>query len=636
MNDFFPHETVRPVQQDFMNLVAAACAKKKNLIVHAPTGLGKTAASLAPALQYALENDKVVFFLTSRHTQHKIAIETLQQIKTKHTLSFDVVDIIGKKWMCLVPGASTLNAHEFQEYCKAVRKDNKCIFYTNTKGSDGKYTVEAKNALHTVRNIPLDKMIDVCKDEKMCPYEMSILISQKAKVVVADYYYIFNPKIRNMILGKMNKSISDVIVVVDEAHNLPFRIRDLMTSKTSIAILKRAISEAVKYDYNEEAKTLEKIVTGLEALADDLGLHEEKLITKKDIMSIVEHATPHTGAFIENLESCADMIREAQKSSFMGSVEMFLTEWQGADEGYARILGRREGMGAQNIVASYRCLDPSLISREVIGESHCSILMSGTLTPTDMYRDLLGVVEPMTAVFESPFPKENKCNLVVPITTTKFTQRSDDQFKNIAEICANITNTVPGNTAIFFPSYAIRDKVAYHFTMKSTKSQIQEEPGMTKQDKLGILDKLEEYKSGAGMVLLGVSSGSFGEGVDFPGDLLKGVIVVGLPLRSPDLETKQLIDYFDLKFGKGWNYGYVFPAFNKTLQNAGRCIRSATDKGVVVFLDERYAWPRYFNCFPNDQDIKVTKEYLEEISSFFDVDASSQKTLFNDAEEEFI
>jgi DNA excision repair protein ERCC-2 len=136
------------------------------------------------------------------------------------------------------------------------------------------------------------------------------------------------------------------------------------------------------------------------------------------------------------------------------------------------------------------------------------------------------------------------------------------------------------------------------------------------------------------MVLLGVSSGSFGEGVDFPGDLLKGVIVVGLPLKSPDLETRQLIDYFDLKFGKGWNYGYVFPAFNKTLQNAGRCIRSETDKGVVVFLDERYAWPRYFNCFPNDQDMVVTKEYLEAIRSFFGV--SKQKTLSADVEEEFI
>jgi len=149
------------------------------------------------------------------------------------------------------------------------------------------------------------------------------------------------------------------------------------------------------------------------------------------------------------------------------------------------------------------------------------------------------------------------------------------------------------------------------------KTTILEHQRLTKEDKTEILNKFKSYQK-VGAVLLGVATGSFGEGIDLPGNLLKCVVVVGLPLQQPDLETKELISYYDKKFGKGWDYGYIFPAFNKTLQNAGRCIRSETDKGVVVFLDQRYLWPNYKRCFPPDSDIKVTRHYKEMIDEFFE------------------
>ena len=79
-----------------------------------------------------------------------------------------------------------------------------------------------------------------------------------------------------------------------------------------------------------------------------------------------------------------------------------------------------------------------------------------------------------------------------------------------------------------------------------------------------------------------------------------------------------MISYFDKKFNKGWDYGYLFPAFNKTLQNAGRCIRSETDKGLIVFLDERYIWPMYRRCFPTDWEMELGKDYLFQIEEFFE------------------
>ncbi|MFA6888593.1 MAG: helicase C-terminal domain-containing protein, partial [Candidatus Woesearchaeota archaeon] len=131
-----------------------------------------------------------------------------------------------------------------------------------------------------------------------------------------------------------------------------------------------------------------------------------------------------------------------------------------------------------------------------------------------------------------------------------------------------------------------------------------------------VLENFKAYKA-TGAVLLATVSGSYGEGIDLPGDLLKCVIVVGLPLLTPDVETKQLIDYFEKKFKRGWDYGYVFPAFNKVLQNAGRCIRTETDRGAIIFLDERYAWPMYSRCFPEDLHVEMSVKPEEDIELFF-------------------
>ena len=73
----FPYERIRPVQDSFMKDVSDALLKKTDLIVHAPTGLGKTIGVLSPALKFALDNKKKILFLTSRQTQHILAVETL-------------------------------------------------------------------------------------------------------------------------------------------------------------------------------------------------------------------------------------------------------------------------------------------------------------------------------------------------------------------------------------------------------------------------------------------------------------------------------------------------------------------------------------------------------------------------------
>ena len=139
---------------------------------------------------------------------------------------------------------------------------------------------------------------------------------------------------------------------------------------------------------------------------------------------------------------------------------------------------------------------------------------------------------------------------------------------------------------------------------------------MSKEDRMGLLERFKSYEK-SGAVLLAASSGSFGEGIDLPGDLLKAVVIVGLPLSKPDLETQELIRYYDQRFQKGWDYGYLYPAILRTIQNAGRCIRSTTDKGVIVFLDERYAWPQYRRCFPKGWNLRQSERPISLIEEFF-------------------
>lgn len=612
---FFPHDIVRDIQDALLNEITNTLNKNKNLVVHAPTGLGKTAASLAPALYEAMITNKTIFFLTSRNTQHKIAIDTLKQIKVKYDANFNVTDIIGKKWMCLQGGIHALTNGEFNEYCKQLREDKKCKYYERLKEKD-KISGEANLTINElIRSGPKtsEEVVEISKKSELCPYEIAMLLAKESKVIIADYYYIFHQNVRKTFFKKNGKSLSDCIIIVDEAHNLPFRIKDLATKRLSTIVIKRSITESSKFHYEDISNTLRQILEQIEKLGEKID--DEEYINRENIIELISHITDYD-LLIEDLHEAGKAIIEEQKYSSLVTIAEFLESWKEGDEGFTRIVQKKKGISTNIITISYRCMDPSIVSREVIDEAKSIIMMSGTLTPTTMYREIMGFSkDDFEVTLPSPFSEDNKLNLIIPKTSTKYTGRNDKQYEEIGKIVTDIINITPGNSIIFFPSYYLRDQVNRYLT-RVEKTVFLEASEMTKSEREEVMNKFKSYKD-KGATLLAVNSGSFAEGIDLPGDLLKTVVVVGLPLTKPDLETKALIDYYDKKFGKGWNYGYIYPAFNKVLQSAGRCIRSETDKGAIIFLDERYTWNNYYNCFPRQWRMKTSQDYKTEIGEFF-------------------
>ena len=181
--------------------------------------------------------------------------------------------------------------------------------------------------------------------------------------------------------------------------------------------------------------------------------NDEKMLTKDAFIKLISVKQDYE-ELIADLEFVSEEILSNQKQSYVGSIAFFLEQWDGEDKGFARILSMVKTFKGPAIQLSYRCLDPSLVSSPLIKRTHSTILMSGTLAPTYMYKDLLGFPEDtLERSFKSPFPTKNQLSLIVPKTTTKFTARNEKQYQDIAQVCAEISNTVPGNTAILFPSY---------------------------------------------------------------------------------------------------------------------------------------------------------------------------------------
>jgi DNA excision repair protein ERCC-2 len=614
---YFPYPRVRPGQLEFMHDVEKALKKGGNLVAHAPTGIGKTAGVLAPALKHVLSAGKTIFFLTPKHTQHIIVVDTLQRIQKKAAVSVTAVDIIGKQWMC-PHKTGDLSSREFNEYCRARKKDETCVQYNNVRR--GRLTSRAKEVVDEIKGTVLhnEDLRKLCSKHDLCPYEICVEAGKSADVVICDYFHVFSPPVRKAFLTKLGKDVCDSIIIVDEAHNLPDRVRKLLSHSLSDYSIKRAIKEASTVGYHQLAEDLRDLGGVLRSLGRGLKPGCEAFIVREDFMNkLAEKLRLEYDEFTVDLEALGGEVLKipGRYRSYSKNISRFLEVWKGPDIGFARILRKLD----RGVSLYYKCLDPSVSCGGVFSEASCSVLMSGTLVPLKMYGDVLGLSESKTLerAYQSPFPPENRLALIVPGVTTKYSCRSEYMYDRYARLLSEIISVVSGNVAVFYPAYRLLESVTGRLDSGIGKEFLVERQGMRKDDRRRLFERLVKLHGNGGGVLFGVQAGSFSEGLDYADNLLDCVVVVGLPLERPDLETQALIDYYDFRFERGWDYGYIYPAMNRALQAAGRCIRSERDRGAVVLLDERFKWGNYRKCFPVDFEFIVTEEPQKYLKKFF-------------------
>ncbi len=622
MNLLFPFSEIRNGQKELINDIKNVLETKGTLIAHAPTGIGKTAAALTPAIEYALNNDKIVFFLTSKQSQHKIVIDTLRLIKEKNkdNISFSVVDVISKQAMCPKDIAREYYAL-FNDLCTHDQKTKRCRYFRGDKNI-------TKHILGNIMHV--EELKDFCDGNLICPHKAAIDAMSEANIIICDYNYLFTD-ILETVLEKTHKSIGDLILIIDEAHNLPDRLREYLSGELTLNLIEEAAKEINPVD-KKLYLHLKDVGRFFDNFIRRMPRNTEKNINREDITAGVEQVLQESlGDNISYLEFVGALkdagvelaekkqYEEKKKSSIILVME-FLDNWN--------TMFPCSRVYENNITPtlSFRLLDPSVLSSSIISNAHATIMMSGTLYPVEMYADILGAKHSLLRQYESPFPSENKIVLVTKKLTTLYTKRNDSMYSNIAEKISKIHDAVKGNIAVFFPSYSLMDEIYKKFESHpdfeisdKTSDIIFEKKYMSKSAKDELYLKL---KINSNKILMGVQAGSLSEGVDYRNNIIHAVLIVGLPLSPPTLEVKNLEDYYIKKFGKekGTLYGYIYPAISKVIQAAGRGIRSENDVGAIILMDYRFNYPMYWKCLPPDYKIQFTDEPEKMCKEFFGKD----------------
>ncbi|MCK5560696.1 MAG: ATP-dependent DNA helicase, partial [Thermoplasmata archaeon] len=614
MLELFPYEELRKGQDQLQEDVRDTVANRSHLITHASTGIGKTVAVLAGVLPYALTKNKTVFFLTSKQSQHKIAIETLRDIRSKYQGSLRVIDIISKQDMCPIKNMKYKSYPVFEAICKSLKKRKQCQYHASCN-NDLKPIISSeifKTQLHT------EELVALCDQYKVCPHMVALDLIPYSNVIVCDYNYLFSPQIQSTLFAE-NLSLGQCILIIDEAHNLPDRIRENMSSylsKWTLDQAKSQLSAAEMSDYSYLNHVIDLI-------KDYIKLHVKELVPKSKFNvnhnsnNIVECNVSKQSLIdfvIAGLKSHLDYVHlsfEALPSLFLlafkeltsdtplsepdntdelNRIAEFLQGWLKYDNEIVRVVAVNES-DPDKFELSYRFLDPSIISQPIFESVHSSILMSGTLSPTEMYRDILGLDNRRTVLktYESPFPEKNRLALIVDGVTSLYIQRSRSMYEAIANHIYEIASVIKGNVGVFFTSYKF---------MKDTLEQLpdiekvilKEKREMSKSEKEDLITQLAKLQNQQGAILTGVQGGSLSEGVDYADNILNCIIIVGVPLAPPNITTKALQKYLESKFGStlAYNYAILYPALNKSVQASGRAIRSETDKAALIFMDERF------------------------------------------------
>lgn len=594
----FPYAAFRPGQREMAVAVYKAIRASDRLYVQSPTGVGKTIAALFPAVKALGQGLATkIFYLTAKTSGRQVAERALEDMR-QAGLELKSVTLTAKEKICFCPPVNC-----DPEICPFARG-----YFDKVK--------QALLELDARQAFTRPVIEEVARQYQVCPFEFSLDVSLWVDCIICDYNYAFDPRV--YLHRFFDFTGEPYIFLIDEAHNLPERAREMYSAeieKQAVLDLQRALKAH-----------LPALAKKLSALNKVL-LETRKRCQAQGTPALVEHALPEEllNLVREFHQAAEDWLALNQPAEFRQELldffftcNNYLRTSEYFDTFYVSYFERQ---GSSGLKAKLFCLDPAPMLAGPLARSQSAIFFSATLLPMEYFTRLLtGEAEHPQRIFQSPFPIENACLLVHNQIATRYAQRADS-YAAVAEAIAAVCRTHVGNYLVFFPSYAYLEAVLEPLQEHLPPGELLiQERAMSEGERQAFL---EQFTAGNQETLIGlaVMGGVFGEGIDLVGERLIGAVVVGVGVPQVGLERDLIKTHFDQLSGNGFAFAYQYPGFNRVLQATGRVIRTETDRGVIVLIDERFTHTRYRRLFPAHwrgfQVVQSSAEIQEKLARFW-------------------
>jgi DNA excision repair protein ERCC-2 len=608
--DFFPYPEARDGQEDMMKRIEDSVRAGVHICSEAPNGFGKTCVTLSSVLPWIKEKKGKILYCARTHRQLDRVMEELNEISNNRDVSG--VSFRGRRHMCL--NSFVLENADFvapiSEVCGQLKATGRCSYYENLR--------RAGNPEELLEDMPkkvltAPEITKIASSRSLCPYELTKRLAKVVDVVALSYLYVFDPWILEVFIPDLDTPPSNMVLVQDEAHNVPATALDSASDSLTIGTIRQALREATTYN-DEPSKDFSRALakTILELSSDMKQVEEKSVDPRKIVESTIKIAQlEHQPQILAHMKDLGNKIRRGLLKtgkfprSSIHRVSEFLVKWLRCAErkDYAFLLASSTGYGeSRRVSLDLVALDPTAVTENVLNMVHSSVAISGTMSPLDAYAEMLGFgSDAVKATFQSPFARKNRLGLIVSGLDTSFQNRSKSTFERMVDHCVAVADVTPSNTGIFTSSYSVgKSLIDAGLEKRLRRKLFVEKPGMKGVENDKLIDDFRKQGDRGGAVLLGVQGGRNSEGGDFPGTTMESVVVVGVPYAKPTPRMEAQIKYYDSRFNqKGRDYAYVLPAMTRAIQAAGRPVRRLDDKGVIVMLDQRFGTPYLSRFIPS-------------------------------------
>ena len=590
----FPY---REGQRDLVVSVYRTILRKKKLFIQAPTGVGKTMATVFPAVRAVGEGlGEKIFYLTAKTIMRTVAEQAFSLLKEKGLL-YKTITLTAKEKICFCEEAEC--NPDACPYAKGhFDRVNDAVFDLITRSGDWSREVLEEQA----------------KKHMVCPFEMSLDVSNWADAVICDYNYAFDPQAHlKRFFSESGKG--EYLFLIDEAHNLVERGREMY----SASLYKEDLLEVRKLVKAEDPK-LAKGLSECNQQFLELKRECEHYQILKSVSHIVLKLMNVLSKLEDYLEECKDAEKKKRVLDFYFAVRSFLNVHDIMDENYVIF---SEMMEDGRFQIKLFCVNPAVNLQNYLEQGNSTIFFSATLLPVHYYKKLLSVEKDDYAVYaHSSFPQENKFLFIGTDVSTRYTRRGESTYQRFARYIAVMAEQKKGNYMAFFPSYRFLEEVHTCFLecVDHEVDSICQVSYMDEEQREEFLEEFEQEREKS-LVAFCVMGGIFSEGIDLTDDKLIGAVIAGTGLPQVCTEREILKQYFNAADMDGFDYAYLYPGMNKVLQSAGRVIRTESDRGVILLLDDRFRAMRYREVFPREwqqYQLGSVKNLEQEIRTFWE------------------